>query len=65
MHPTIKFTADWPKTSINFLDVTVSITEEIIEADLYMLNLRTVNNIFCRLTVILFIAKRTYHTARH
>ena len=26
MHPTIKFTADWSKTSINFLDVTVSIT---------------------------------------
>ena len=33
MHPTIKFTADWSKTSINFLDVTVSITECI-----YMLN---------------------------
>ena len=25
MHPTIKFEADWSKTSINFLDVTVSI----------------------------------------
>ena len=23
-HPTIKFTAEWSKTSINFLDVTVS-----------------------------------------
>ena len=24
VHPTIKFTAEWSKTSINFLDVTVS-----------------------------------------
>ena len=35
MHPTIKFTADWSKTSINFLDVTVSIAGGIIETDLY------------------------------
>ena len=35
-HPTIKFTADWSKTSINFLDVTVSITKGIIETDLYV-----------------------------
>ena len=34
MHPTIKFTADWSKTSINFLEV--SITEGIIETDLYV-----------------------------
>ena len=31
MHPTIKFTADWSKTSINFLD-----TEGVIETDLYV-----------------------------
>ena len=36
MYPTIKFTADWSKTSINFLDVTVSIAEGIMEADLYL-----------------------------
>ena len=36
MHPTIKFTADWSKTSINFLDVTVSIAEGLIETDLYV-----------------------------
>ena len=35
MHPTI-FSAYWPKTSINFLDVTVSIAEGIIETDLYV-----------------------------
>ena len=35
MHPTIKFTADWSKT-IKFLDVTVSITEGIVETDLYV-----------------------------
>ena len=36
IHPTIKFTAEWSKTSINFLDVTVSIAEGIIETDLYV-----------------------------
>ena len=35
-HPTIKFTAEWLKTSINFLDVMVSITEGIIETGLYV-----------------------------
>ena len=30
-----------------------------------MLNVQTVTNIFYRLPVILFIAKRAYHTARH
>ena len=36
MHPTIKLTADWSKTSINFLDVMVSITEGLIDTDLYV-----------------------------
>ena len=35
MHPTITFMADWSKTSINFLDVMVSIGEGITETDLY------------------------------
>ena len=35
-HPTIKFTAEWSKTSINFLDVTASIADGIIETDLYV-----------------------------
>ena len=35
-HPTIKFTVDWSKTSINFLDVTVTIAEGVIETDLYV-----------------------------
>ena len=47
MHPTIKFTADWSKTSINFLDVT-SITKGVIETDL-MLNLLA--NLFLSTTV--------------
>ena len=34
VHPTIKFTAEWTKTSINFLDVTVSLVEGVIETDL-------------------------------
>ena len=36
MHPTRKFTVDWSKTSINFIDVTVSIAEGVIETDLYV-----------------------------
>ena len=36
MHPAIKLTADWSKTSINFLDVTVSVAEGVIETDLYV-----------------------------
>ena len=36
MHPTIKFTAEWSKTSINFLDVTVYLIEEVTETDLYV-----------------------------
>ena len=35
-HPTIKFTAEWSKTSINLLDVTASIAEGRIETDLYV-----------------------------
>ena len=36
VHPTIKFTAEWSITSINFLDVTVSLIEEVTETDLYV-----------------------------
>ena len=35
-HPTIKFTAEWSKTSINFLDVTVSLVGRNITTDLYV-----------------------------
>ena len=34
-HPTIKFTAEWSQTSINFLDVTVSLISGKIITDLY------------------------------
>ena len=36
VHPTIKFTTEWSKSSINFLDVTVSLVEKVIETDLYI-----------------------------
>ena len=36
VHTTIKFTAEWSKTSVNFLDVTVSLVERLIETDLYV-----------------------------
>ena len=35
VHPTIKYTAEWSKTSINCLDVTVSLVEGVIETELY------------------------------
>ena len=35
-HPTIKFTAEWSLTSINFLDVTVSLIGVKITEDLYV-----------------------------
>ena len=35
-YPTIKFTAEWSKTSINFSDVTVSLIEGVIETDLFV-----------------------------
>ena len=34
MHPTIKFTAEKKKKSMNFLDVTVSIAKGIIETSI-------------------------------
>ena len=34
--PTITFTAEWSKTSINFLDVTVPFIEGVIETALYV-----------------------------
>ena len=64
MHPTINFTADWSKTSINFLDVTVSITKGIIETDLYVKP--TDSHQYLLLSSChLFIAKRVFHIGRH
>ena len=36
MHRKTKFTAEWSKISFNFLDVTVSLMEEVTETDLYV-----------------------------
>ena len=35
-HPTIKFTSEWSKTQINFLDVTVYLENGKIKADPYV-----------------------------
>ena len=35
-HLTLKFTAEWSQTSINFLDVTVSLTGGKVTTDLYV-----------------------------
>ena len=58
MHPTTKLTTDWSKISINFLYVTVSIAEGIIETDLYVKPTDS-------LPAILLIVKTVYHIARH
>ena len=36
IHPTIKFTADWSYSSVNFLDVKVIMKDEEIITDLYV-----------------------------
>lgn len=36
VNPIITFKIEWPKNSTNFLNVTVSLTEEVIETDLYL-----------------------------
>ena len=46
VHPTIKFTVECSKTSINSLGVTVSLAEGVIETALYMLSLQTVISIY-------------------
>ena len=34
-HPTTKFTVEWSRTSINFLDITVSFIDGNVTTDLY------------------------------
>ena len=36
IHPTVTFVTEWSKTSINFLDVTVSTVEDMAESDLFI-----------------------------
>ena len=60
MHRTIKFTAEWSKISINFLDVTVSLTEEVKETDLYVKP--TDRHQYLQSSLNLSIVKRVYHS---
>ena len=64
MHPTIKFTADWSKTSINF-DLTVSTTKGIMETDLYVKPTDSHQYLLSSSCHPFFIAKRLYYIARH
>ena len=36
VHPTVKLIVEWSKSTINFLDVTVSLIEGVVETDLYV-----------------------------
>ena len=65
VHCTIKFTAEWWKTSVNFLEVTVSLTEGVIETDLtYLLSLQTEVSIYNLAHGTLFIVKKGYNILR-
>ena len=65
MHCTIKFTAEWWKTSVNFLEVTVSLIEGVIETDLtYLLSLQTEVSIYNLAHGTLFIVKKGYDILR-
>ena len=35
-HPTIKFTADWSKEKVNFLDVEVTLRNGVLSTDLFV-----------------------------
>ena len=63
-HPNIKFTSDWSKESINFLDVQLKINGDKFQL-IYMLSPLTLTNIYMLLRVTLFILKDPYHTVRH
>ena len=68
VHPTIKFTAKWSKTFANFLDITVSVIEELTETDLYVKP--TGSHQYLQSSclqsncVTLSIVKRVYHIVR-
>ena len=68
VHPTIKFTAEWSKTSVNFLDVCISYIEELTETDLYAKPTDShkylQSNCLQSNSVTLFIVKRVYHIVR-
>ena len=62
-YPTIKFTAEWSQTSINFLDVTVSLKGGKVTTDLYAKPTDTIN-VSTLLHVTHITAKRESHAAK-
>ena len=64
IHPAIKFTAEWSQKSINFLDVTVSLTVGQIERDLYV-RLQIVTNVFILPRVTLIIVRKAFRIVKH
>ena len=61
--PIMKFTAEWSKTQINFLVVTVYLEKGKIKIDL-MLSLQILTNIFILFHVTPIIVKREFLTAK-
>ena len=48
-HPTIKFTAEWPKEKPNFLDVSITLRNRQLETDLHI-----------KLTLISFLTQHIF-----
>lgn len=66
IHATLKVAAEWSKTSINLLDATVSIEENLIETDLYVkpTDSHQYTNTCYHLPAILVTVKKEYPTTR-
>ena len=62
VHPPIKFIAEWSKTSINFLDATVSLVEGVLETKLYVKP--TVISIYNPARATLSVVKKVYPIVR-
>ena len=54
VHPITKFTMEWSKISINFLDVTVSLIEGVAETDLYVKPIDSDQHLHATIIFIIF-----------
>ena len=63
-HPTIKFTADWSKEKVNFLDVEVTLNNGLLSTDLFLKPTDT-HQFSDSTLAILIIVKKAYLIAKH
>ena len=62
-HPTIKFTAEWSKEGINFLDVNIRLRNKQLETDLHIKPTDT-HQFLTQHLVTLTIVRKVYPTVR-